>query len=90
MGFEAEGTVGEAAEAVVEKFVNWASKSEVAETDVGEDVAVGSVQAEDKFFAAGFDDVFEHHSVAFFREGLKVFAKVAVVAVGSDGYAPAH
>ena len=89
MGFEAEGAVGEAAEAVVEEFVDGAGEGEVAEADVGEDVAVGGIQAEFEFVAAGADDVFEHFRVAVLGEGLEVFAEVAVVAVGADGDAAA-
>jgi len=90
LGFEAEGAVGEVAEAVVEEFVDGAGEGEVAEADVGEDVAVGGAEAEGEVFAAGSDDVLEHPGVAVLGEGLEIFAEVAVVAVGADGDASAH
>ena len=90
LGFEAEGAVAEVAEAVVEEFVDGAGEGEVFEADVGEDVAVGGVQAKGEVFAAGADDVFEHFGVTVLGEGLEVFAEVAVVAVRADGDASAH
>lgn len=74
---------------MAEEFVDRTCEGEVAEADIGEDFAVGGVQAEFEFVAAGANDVFEHLGVAVLGEGLKVFAEVAVVAVRADGDASA-